>query len=257
MKKPEFLGGANAAAFDDAEVASAYRHRVPYPPATFDLLVQLTDPGCRVVLDVGCGEGALARPLAARVDRVDAVDPSAPMLDEGRRAQGGDHPSIRWILGRAEDVRLEEPYGLVCAGASLHWMDWEVVMPRFASALTPGGQLVMVGSDDSLVPWRDELLGLIRTYGMTPDWRHVDLVAELEARDLFHLSGREVLVGPEFVQPVDDWVESLHSHGRLARARLGPVATRAFDDAARELAARDGGVVRRQARTFVEWGRPR
>lgn len=123
MKKPEFLGGANAAAFDDAEVASAYRHRVPYPPATFDLLVQLTDPECRVVLDIGCGEGALARPLARRVDRVYAVDPSAPMLDEGRRAPGGDHPSIRWILGRAEDVRLEEPYGLVCAGASLHWMD--------------------------------------------------------------------------------------------------------------------------------------
>lgn len=81
-------------------------------------------------------------------------------------------------------------------------------MPRFASALTPAGQLVMVGSDDSLVPWRDELLGLIRTYGMSPDWRHVDLVAELEARDLFRLSGREVLVGPEFVQPVNDWVES-------------------------------------------------
>lgn len=257
MKKPEFLGPANAAAFDDADVASAYRHRVPYPPATFDLLLQLLDPGCRVVLDVGCGEGALARPLAPRVDRVDAVDPSAPMLDAGRRAPGGDHPSIRWIQGRAEDVKFEKPYGLVCAGASLHWMDWEIVMPRFESVLTPAGQVAIVGSDDSTVPWRDELLQLIRTYSVSPEWRYLDLAAELEARDLFRLTGREVLTGPEFVQPVDDWIESLHSHGRLARARLGPVATRAFDDAARDLAARDGGVVRREARTFVQWGRPR
>lgn len=259
MKKPEFLSPRNAAAFDDADVASAYRHRVPYPPATFDILVQLIDPGCRVVLDVGCGEGALARPLAPRVDRVDAVDPAAPMLAVGERAPGGDHPSIRWILGRAEDVELKEPYGLVCAGASLHWMDWEVVMPRFASVLTPVGQLAIVESDDSTVAWRDELLRLIRTYSVNPDWggTNFDLAAELEARDLFRLTGRQVLSGPEFVQPVNDWIESLHSHGSLSRARLGPAATRAFDDAARDLAAGDGGVVRREARTTVVWGRPR
>ncbi len=120
MKKPEFLGPANAAAFDDADVASAYRHRVPYPPATFDLLLQLLDPGCRVVLDVGCGEGALARPLAPRVDRVDAVDPSAPMLDAGRRAPGGDHLSIRWIQGLDRESALSRTARPGTARASSH-----------------------------------------------------------------------------------------------------------------------------------------
>ena len=59
----------------------------------------------RRVLDLGAGEGALARPLAARVDRVDAVEISPAMVEEGQRRPGGTAPNLNWITGSAEEAR--------------------------------------------------------------------------------------------------------------------------------------------------------
>ena len=42
-----------------------------------------------------------------------------------------------------ETAPLDPPYALVTAGESLHWMAWEVVLPRFAAALVPGGLLAI------------------------------------------------------------------------------------------------------------------
>src|SRR6201997_46993 len=55
-----------AAAFGHPGVARAYRHRPPYPDEVFDLLEGLITDRPRTVLDIGAGEGALARPLARR-----------------------------------------------------------------------------------------------------------------------------------------------------------------------------------------------
>ena len=120
-------------AFADAEVARNYRYRPPYPAEVFSVLERLLISP-RTVLDAGCGSGAITRGLVAFASRVDAVDPSEAMLREARRLTGQE-PRIRWILGRAEDAPLAPPYGLITTGASIHWMDPEVVMPRFRDAL--------------------------------------------------------------------------------------------------------------------------
>jgi trans-aconitate methyltransferase len=78
------------------------------------------------------------------VVRVDAVDPSAGMLDRGRSLPGGDAPNLAWIHGTAEAAPLRGPYALIVAGASLHWMAWDVVVPRFRDLLNPGGVLAVV-----------------------------------------------------------------------------------------------------------------
>ena len=69
------------------------------------------------MLDIGAGEGALARPLADRVDHVDAVDISAAMVRAGRLRPGGTRPNLRWIVGAAGTAPLDGPYALVTAGA--------------------------------------------------------------------------------------------------------------------------------------------
>ena len=51
-------------------MAGAYRHRPPYPAEVFDILERIITDRPRRVLDIGAGEGALARPLAERVDHV-------------------------------------------------------------------------------------------------------------------------------------------------------------------------------------------
>jgi trans-aconitate methyltransferase len=125
-----------AAVFGYPGVAGAYRYRPPYPAEVFEVLERIITDRPRRVLDIGAGEGALGRPLARRVDQVDAVEISAAMVATGRRRPGGDHPALRWITGAAEDAPLGGPYALVTAGASLHWMPWRPTLTRLAAAMT-------------------------------------------------------------------------------------------------------------------------
>ena len=112
-----------AGSFLHEGVARAYRHRPPYPPELFGALEALIVDTPRHVLDLGAGDGALARPLAAQVDKVDAVEISPAMVAEGRRRPGGDRANLTWHVEAAETVTLQGPYALVTAGQSLHWMD--------------------------------------------------------------------------------------------------------------------------------------
>jgi ubiquinone/menaquinone biosynthesis C-methylase UbiE len=130
IPRPESLGEQFAARFQDQSVVDRYHLRPTYPSEIFAFLNELIVDEPRTVLDVGCGSGNLARPLAAYVERIDAVDISRPMLERARALPGGDSPKIRWLHGRAEDVELQPPYVLITAGESLHWMDWGVVLPR-------------------------------------------------------------------------------------------------------------------------------
>jgi len=144
ISRPESLGEQYAARFQNQSVVDRYHLRPTYPPEIFTLLNALVVDEPRTVLDVGCGTGNVARPLANSVERVDAVDRSLPMLARARTLPGGDSPKIRWLHGRAEDVETQPPYALVTAGESLHWMDWGVVLPRFAREVSSHGVLAIV-----------------------------------------------------------------------------------------------------------------
>jgi SAM-dependent methyltransferase len=256
--RPAFLGPRHAAAFQDPEVAAAYDTRPPYPDDVFALLDGLLVDRPRVVLDLGCGTGAIARRLASAVDRVDAVDVSTAMIEEGRRLPGGDHPALHWIAARAEDAPLNPPYAMIAAGASLHWMDWDVLLPRLSRMLTPHGMLVIVDDGESPPPWQDGLRRLIRRYSVNQDFRpDFDLPTELAARGLFELRGRRETSPVPFQQSIDDYVESFHARSALARSRLGPDVAARFDAELRDLLARHcGPTVELQLMSDVAWGRP-
>src|SRR5215469_4389915 len=115
ISRPESLGEQYAARFQDQSVVDRYHLRPAYPLEIFTLLNALIVDEPRAVLDVGCGTGNVARPLANSVERVDAVDRSLPMLARARTLPGGDSPKIRWLHGRAEDVETQPPYALVTA----------------------------------------------------------------------------------------------------------------------------------------------
>jgi len=245
-------------AFLDAEVVRNYRHRQPYPPEIFDILQGLlVEP--RSVLDVGSGTGALTIGLARFAKRVDAVDPSAAMQSEARRAPGGDSQRIRWILGPAETAPLDPPYGLITAGASIHWMDPDVVMPRFRDALAPGGVLAIVNSESDYAKqeWRDEFIALIQKFSPSTDHlEFVDLLKSLEASGRFARVGARSAAPVPYEQSIDDYLGMLASTSSLSRATLGD-RTDVLERDARAIFARHGLTsIRAQLVAEVVWGRP-
>ncbi len=255
--EPTIGSAVHAGAFRLASVARAYRFRPPWPAEVFSRLLELLGDEPRRVLDLGCGTGAIARLLAPRVERVDAVDISAAMIAKGRALPGGDHPALRWIVAPAESAPLDPPYGMVTAGASIHWLDWHAVLPRLHAALTPRGRLAIVIDGQEPLPWDAELLALIRAYSTNPTFRPLDLIAELERRGLFRLEGRAKTAPVPFTQPIEEYVASFHGRSTFAPEHMGEARMAAFDAAVHELVARH--VAREVTLQFVAdlaWGRP-
>ena len=257
MGRPWYLGEQFSSAFQDRDVARSYRHRPPYPPAIFARLLELLAPGPPVVLDVGCGRGEIARPLAAHLERVDAVDVAAEMVEEGRSAPGGDAPNLRWIVGRAEQAPLDPPYALVVGGQSLHWMEWWVVLPRLRDALVPEGYLAIANATLPL-PWADALAEIIRRYSTNPSYVPYDMLAAWGQAGLWVEAGRWSSPPMPFSQTIEEYLDAQHSLSTVSRARLGPERTAAFDGEVRALVSPYAGTDGRLAVPVVGnlvWGR--
>jgi SAM-dependent methyltransferase len=121
--------------------ASYYaRYRPGYPAELLALVAERAglDGGGRL-LDLGCGTGNVAIPLAAFVEEVVAVDVEPEMLAEVRRAAPAN---VLTVEARAEDV--DESWGvfrLATVGAALHWFDSALVLENLAR-LTPAVALI-------------------------------------------------------------------------------------------------------------------
>jgi len=111
------------------------RYRLAYPPELIAQLAAATglDKGARV-LDLGCGPGTLAIPLAEYAGEVVAVDVEPEMLERLRRA-APDNVTV--VQARAEDVDAGwGEFRLATAGRSFHWFDAPLVLANLAR-LTP------------------------------------------------------------------------------------------------------------------------
>jgi SAM-dependent methyltransferase len=108
-----------------------------------DAFLELLPPPGRRTLDVGCGEGRLARDLAALGHRVVAVDAAPSMVRYARELD----PDGEYLVANAADLPFEaDAFDLVIAFMSLQDMDdpegavreaWRVLEPggRFCLAL--------------------------------------------------------------------------------------------------------------------------
>jgi SAM-dependent methyltransferase len=258
IQRPAHLNEENASRFGAVGVAEAYPFRLPYSSDVLDIIERLVTDNPRAVLDLGTGTGDVARPLASRVDRVDAVDISAAMIERGRRLPGGDAPNLTWIHAPAEDAPLSPPYALVTAGESLHWMDWDVLLPRLAGALTPHGNLAVVYRNELPPPWQDKLMELIREFSTMRDYQDYDLIEVLVSRGLFQPAGTKTARTESVSQPVGDYVRSFHSRASLAAEAIGEERALEFDRRLEALLEpwRADGKVRLQWAPVVTWGRP-
>ncbi|HUY39714.1 MAG TPA: class I SAM-dependent methyltransferase [Candidatus Binataceae bacterium] len=254
--------------FASRRMAENYQFRPPYSPELYAVLESLIAPQCRTVLDAGCGPGKITLGLVDRVDRIDAVDPSEEMLRVARSRPKADSPKIRWIHATMEEAPLEPPYGLIVAGLSIHWMNLDRVLPRFASALADGAFLALLDYDGAVdAPWeREEILfdvDFIRMiYGHTQNpWNTIGerIDDPILTHPAFERSGHLVTAPVRISQSVEDYLRCQHSRATWSEDHLGAEAAREFDAGMTKLLSRHAvaGMLDFAVQTRIEWGRIR
>jgi ubiquinone/menaquinone biosynthesis C-methylase UbiE len=147
------------------------RYRPAYPAEVFQLIRKkfgLNGSGC--LLDLGCGPGDLAIPLAQYFEKVVALDTDGDMLDEGRQkaAQAGTK-NIQWVYGKAEEMPDDlGPFKLVTIGRAFHWMEQKTVLERVIPGIKEGGGLALVGESGRIwqggAAWQAVVREVIQRY---------------------------------------------------------------------------------------------
>ncbi|WP_319674623.1 class I SAM-dependent methyltransferase [Streptomyces sp. ME18-1-4] len=108
-------------------------------------ILRAVPEGCRDALDVGCGDGLLARKLAGRAKHVTGIDKSPDMIACARDSAAG-HPQLTFVEGDFLTAELPgAEYDFVCSVTTIHHMDFEAALVRMCDLLRPGGTLVVVG----------------------------------------------------------------------------------------------------------------
>ncbi|QDT37805.1 class I SAM-dependent methyltransferase [Stratiformator vulcanicus] len=118
-------------------------------------------PGERI-LDLGCGDGALAERIVARGATVVGVDSSAEQI-AAARAKGLD-AHVR----SATELGDDSEFDAVFTNATLHWIaDHDAVLRGVAKALKPGGRFVgEFGGEGNVVGIVDALSAELRSRGI-------------------------------------------------------------------------------------------
>jgi SAM-dependent methyltransferase len=124
-----------------------WNHNIHHHP----MLLAAVPDGARSAIDVGCGEGMLARRLAAGVPRVLGLDIDPAMIALARAAGGPDGLTYRVgdLLAPGWDGGT---FDFVACVAALHHLDAEAGLAALASLVAPGGTLAVLGLARSRFP---------------------------------------------------------------------------------------------------------
>ncbi|MEJ0025134.1 MAG: class I SAM-dependent methyltransferase [Rhizomicrobium sp.] len=146
------------------------RYRLAYPEA---LIVRVAEfvglkPG-DAVMDLGCGPGLLAVPLAKLGFAVMAVDPEPDMVEACRDAAAEAGVTVDVRQASSFDLPKDVgPFKLVTMGRSFHWMDRAATLELLGRRVTPDGALAFFGDDHPVTAenvWLRTLRDLGDAYG--------------------------------------------------------------------------------------------
>jgi SAM-dependent methyltransferase len=216
----------------DATIAARYDAAVPLEPSEVEFYLELARTAESLdlrTLELACGTGRVAIPLAREGIRITGIDASPEMLARARlKGEGLDN--VEWREGDMRTFDLGEQFGFayIPAGTfALNLMveDQAACLERLRSHLAPGGRLAFdLGNFDIVdaARWLGERRG---TYFRNP------------ARDYTHPeTGRKVLsyASSEYRPSEQVWTQNrmqdeLDEDGTVVRREYGrPMAVRQF-----------------------------
>ncbi|QFZ71975.1 methyltransferase domain-containing protein [Streptomyces fagopyri] len=110
-----------------------------------------------VVLDLGCGTGQLALPLASRVRSVIGMDPEPDMLRPAREsAARQSEQNVTWVLGSDTDVPTlgalvgKGSLAMTVIANAIHCMDYRGLFPALRPLCRAGGGVAVVADGTPL-----------------------------------------------------------------------------------------------------------
>jgi len=148
LKRDEAASKARVRASEPVSIdAGRWNHNIHYHP----MILGAVGSGCGRVLDVGCGEGILARELLGVAEHVTAIDRDRASIEMARQADEGSE--IEYLVGDF----LTHPFApasfdAIVSVAALHHMDAGLALGRMRQLLRPAGTLAVVGLARSRVP---------------------------------------------------------------------------------------------------------
>jgi 2-polyprenyl-3-methyl-5-hydroxy-6-metoxy-1,4-benzoquinol methylase len=172
------------------------------------------------VLDLGCGEGWLARALAAGGVEVVGVDASAPLVEAACRAGGGEFHVCSYAELAASSARFGDPFDVVVANFALVGDPLDDALGGARALLKPGGALVI----QTVHPWTAR--------GDEPyrdGWRMERFAA---------FGGGFAEPMPWFYRTLESWIEVLRQAGLAVEAVREPIHPETGEPASLILVAR-------------------
>jgi len=139
-----------------------HQYRRGYPRAVIDEVAGAFGlTGDDVVVDLGCGTGQLALPMAGRVRAVLGVDPEPGMLRRARRAAAEqDIANVSWMIGADTDLPAiiallgARSAGALTIGQALHWMNRDELFRAAFRLVRPGGGVAVIANGTPL--WQQD-----------------------------------------------------------------------------------------------------
>ncbi len=175
------------------------RFRPRYPDVMLAELVEPVGSG-GLLVDIACGTGQIAVPLAPSFGRVLAVDLEPEMIDVGRRiAERAGVDNVDWQVARAEDLSIDAgTVDMVTIGNAFHRLDRKRVAGEARSWLRPGGVLVVMGTGDPpnqprpKAPWQQVLASVVKKWTGPPSEAIVRARAGRLHGEVLHSVGFEI-----------------------------------------------------------------
>ena len=219
-------------------------YRPPYPEellARLRLAAGTTDNS--VLLDLACGPGRIAIPMAPHFRRVVAVDVEPEMIAVSQElATYSGATNIDWRVSAAEQVELPPAsVELVTIGEAFHRLDQSRVLELVNDWLIAGGFLATLGGESpwsGSEPWKRVLVAVVNR------WTSIKLPDPTAAEwgrpwDALLVAGwrvaEEFQMHVETVWTTDTLVGFMHSTSFASRAALGERAAQFEAELRREL----------------------
>jgi ubiquinone/menaquinone biosynthesis C-methylase UbiE len=167
------------------------RFRPPYRESMFAVLRKTFElEGRGRLLDLGCGPGSVAIPLAPMFKSVLAVDPDDDMRAEGARvARERGVTNIEWRIGGSNDLSPAlGSFRLVTIGNAFHWMDRDRTLEELYPLVADDGGIAIVGygfpfpEDVPVEPWREVVAQIIHKHITGSTFRGFDMPVPVEVR---------------------------------------------------------------------------